>query len=124
MDPRYTACYRAIFETDTAYLTVDTSKKQMIGYLKIIYGKQHKVYDGQVKGTIKGDTLQGHFDFRENKVSKWYRNPVAFLRKNRNLTMGVGQTVMRWGSPFFDEKVPIDYESGRFVFELGECVRK
>jgi hypothetical protein len=124
MDPNYTACYRAIFEKDTAYLTIDTSKKQMLGFLKMIYGEQKKVYDGTVKGTIKGDTLMGHFDFKENKVNKWFRNPVAFLRKNGSLTMGVGQTVMKWGSPFFDEKVPIDYEKGRFIFELGECERK
>lgn len=121
MDRKYTVCYRAISKSDTAWLTIDTSKKQFIGYFKVNYVDQKKIYNGQVKGIIHGDTLKGHFDFKVNQVDKWYRNPVAFLKTNANLTMGVGKTVMVWGSAYFDEKVPIDYEKGRFVFELGDC---
>lgn len=121
MDKKFTVCYRAISKNDTAWLTIDTSKKQFVGYFKVNCVDQKKIYDGQVKGFIHGDTLNGHFDFKVNKVDKWYRNPVAFLKTNANLTMGVGKTIMLWGSAYFDEKVPINYEKGRFVFEQGDC---
>jgi hypothetical protein len=124
MDSKFTVCYRAISENDTAYLTIDTSDHKMIGFLKIIYPAQKKTYDGQIEGFIHGDTLLGHFDFKVNSVDKWYRNPVAFLKKRETLTMGVGDIAMVWGSAYFDEKKKIDYEKGRFVFELGECEKK
>ncbi|MDQ7948996.1 MAG: hypothetical protein REI78_09720 [Pedobacter sp.] len=123
MDEKFTVCYRAISNGDTAWLTVDTSKKQILGYFKINYVSQKKIYDGQIKGYIHGDTLKGHYDFKVNKVDKWYRNPVAFLKHRGNLTMGVGEIAMVWGSAYFDEKVPVDYTKGRFVFEEGDCVK-
>lgn len=124
MDQQSTVCYRAISGGDTAWLSIDTSKKQMIGFFRVNYVKQKRIYDGQIKGQIHGDTLKGHFDFKVNEVDKWYRNPVAFLKRDGRLTMGVGEITMIWGSAYFDEKKKIDYGKGRFVFEEGECERK
>jgi hypothetical protein len=121
MDKKYTACYIAVSDKDTAWLTLDTSKYEPIGLLEFNYSAQKRRYLGQFKGTKHGDTIKGHFDFRVNKVDKWYRNPVALLKRDGKLVMGVGEFVTIWGMPEFDLKVPIDFEKGRFVFEEGEC---
>lgn len=123
MRPQYTACYQAIDGSDTALLSIDTSNKRILGTFEMKYGKD-KVYAGQIKGLIKGDTLIGHYDFKLNKVDKWYRNPVAFLKKEGKLIMGVGEISMVWGSPFFDTNTPIDYDKGRFVFSELACLEK
>ncbi|MBB2144314.1 hypothetical protein GM921_02350 [Pedobacter sp. LMG 31464] len=121
MDSQHTICYIAISANDTAWLKIDTSSKQIKGLLTFSYANKKK-FEGQFKGTINGDTLKGHYDFKVNKVDKWYRNPVAFLKKEGKLTMGVGEISMVWGSAFFDDKVPINYDKGRFVFDkVGEC---
>ncbi|MFI5452584.1 hypothetical protein ACHMWN_10540 [Pedobacter sp. UC225_61] len=120
MDTKHTVCYMAISQSDTAWLKIDTSGKQIKGLLNFSYANAKK-FEGQFKGTINGDTLKGHYDFKVNKVDKWYRNPVAFLKRDNKLTMGLGEISMVWGSAFFDDKVPIDYQKGRFVFEQTNC---
>ena len=122
MQPKTTICYKAIDGTDTIWLSIDTLRvPQLIGTFEMNYAKQKRRMYGQFKGLLKGDTIKGHYDFKVNKVDKWYRNPVAFLKRNNKLNMGVGEMVMQWGSPFFDEKTPIDYEKGRFVFTEIAC---
>ncbi|RZL45216.1 MAG: hypothetical protein EOP00_17925 [Pedobacter sp.] len=120
LDKSKLICYMAIDKGDTAWLNIDTTGRRVNGLFAMSYGGV-KRYDGQIKGTINGDTLKTHYDFKVNKVDKWYRNPVAFLKKENKLIMGVGEIVMVWGSGFFDEKVPIDYDKGRFVFEKVSC---
>jgi hypothetical protein len=123
MEKKTTACYIAVAGKDTAWLTLDTAKYAPVGILEFNYAEQKKRYLGQFKGTKHGDTIRGHFDFKINKVDKWYRNPVAFLKSENKLIMGLGSFVTIWGSPQFDANVPIDYEKGKFVFEEGECGR-
>jgi hypothetical protein len=120
MEAKTTICYQSISEKDTAWLKIDTSKRDIIGFLSFKYAS-NKNYDGQFKGKMYGDTLKGHFDFTVNKVDKWYRNPVAFLKRDGKLTMGVGDFNMVWGSPIFDPKTIINYNKGRFVFEMEDC---
>lgn len=116
MTAQHTVYYQAIDGKDTAWLTIDTAHRQMIGLLKFSYANQDK-YDGEVKGVISGDTLKGHFNFKVNGIDKWYRNPVAFLKRDQKLVMGVGKFTLIWGSAYFDAAVPIDYDKGRFIFE-------
>lgn len=123
MDQKTTICYTAIDQTDTAWLSIDTAGHEVLGLLEFNYDNK-KHYAGQIKAAIKGDTLKGHYDFKVNNVDKWYRNPVAFLKKDTTLTMGVGDINMIWGSPFFDEKKVIDYNRGRFIFKQTGCVIK
>jgi len=120
MVEKSTICYQAISEKDTGLLKIDTSKSQIIGLITFNYGNGTD-YDGQFKGKMYGDTLKGHYDFKVNKVDKWYRNPVAFLKRDGKLTMGVGKFYMFWGSAYFDDKRKIDYEKGKFVFEVADC---
>ncbi|RZJ74932.1 MAG: hypothetical protein EOO47_20445 [Flavobacterium sp.] len=120
LDESKLVCFLAIDGKDTAWLSIDTSHKLINGYFKMSYAGTKKM-DGQIKGSIKGDTLKANYDFKVNNVDKWYRNPVAFLEQDGKLTMGVGEINLVWGTPHFNEKVPIDYEKGRFVFERITC---
>lgn len=120
LDPSKFNCYIAINKGDTAWLDIDTTDQKIKGLLTMSYGGK-KRYHGEIKGTIKNDTLNAHYDFKVNKVDKWYRNPVSFLRKDNKLIMGVGDIVMVWGSGVFKEGVPVDYDKGRFVFERTVC---
>jgi len=111
-----TTWYRAISGKDTAWLSIDTSNKIINGLLTFNYADKKERYEGKFKGEMYGDTLKGHYDFKINKAEKWNRNPVAFLKKDGKLTMGVGQFMLVMGSAHFDDRVPIDYDKGRFVF--------
>jgi len=121
MDVKTTVCYIAVAGEDTAWLKIDTAGAQFLGVFELNNSKQKRRHIGQVKGVLRRDTLKGHFDFKVNKVDKWYRNPIAFLKKDGKLMMGVGATNMVWGSAYFDEKVPIDFDKGKFVFDEGVC---
>ena len=121
MDEKKTICYQSISEKDTAWLSIDTSKKIINGILTFHYTDKKEKYEGQFKGEMYGDTLKGHYDFKINKAEIWNRNPVAFLKKDNKLIMGVGQFMLIMGSAHFDNKVPIDYDKGRFIFEQGNC---
>lgn len=116
LNPKKTACYRAISGKDTAWLSIDTSEKIINGLLTFNYAAKKERYEGKFKGEMYGDTLRGHYDFKINKAEKWNRNPVAFLKKDGKLTMGVGQFMLLMGSAHFDDRVAIDYDRGRFVF--------
>jgi hypothetical protein len=102
------------------YLSI-LSKKIINGLLTFNYTDKKEKYEGQFKGEMYGDTLKGHYDFKINKAERWNRNPVAFLKRDGKLTMGVGQFMLIMGSAHFDQKVPIDYDKGRFVFEEVAC---
>lgn len=114
-------CYQSISGADTAWLSIDTAKKIINGDLTFTYTDKKEKYEGQFKGEMYGDTLRGHYDFKINKAEKWNRNPVAFLKKDGKLTMGVGKFMLIMGSAHFDNKVPIDYNQGRFVFGEIAC---
>lgn len=121
MDSKTTICYRSISNNDTAWLAIDTSKQIIHGLLTFNYPEKKEKYEGQFKGEMYGDTLRGHYDFKINKAEKWYRNPVALLRRDGKLTMGVGKFMLFMGSAYFDNLVPINYGKGRFVFEAVSC---
>ena len=121
MDVKTTVCYIAVAERDTAWLRIDTAGTQFLGVFELNNSKQKRRHVGPVKGVVRGDTLKGHFDFKVNGVDKWYRNPIAFLKRDGKLIMGVVATNMVWGSAYFDEKVPIDFARGKFVFDEGIC---
>lgn len=114
-------CYQSISAGDTAWLSIDTAQRVIIGTLTINYVTKMEIYDGKFTGKMNGDTLKGHFDFKINKADPSFRNPLAFLKRENKLTMGVGQFMTVMGTAQFDDRVPIDYEKGRFVFEEAEC---
>ena len=115
------ACFRSVSMGDTAWLTIDTAQKVTTGTLKINYVNKMEIYDGKFTGKMHGDTLKGYFDFKINQANPAFRNPLAFLKRDNKMTMGVGQFMTVMGTAQFDDRVPIDYEKGRFVFEEIAC---
>ena len=102
-------------------MSIDTAQKTITGTLTVNYVNKMEIYDGKFTGRMHGDTLKGHFDYKINKADPPFRNPLAFLKRDNKLTMGVGQFMTVMGTAQFDDRVPIDYEKGRFVFEEDAC---
>jgi hypothetical protein len=121
MDKKSTVCYKAISDYDTAWLSIDTANKQIIGLMKFKYADKEETLSGDFIGKMYGDTLKGHFDFTKNGEKLIHRNPVAFLKKDGKFTMGVGKFMIVMGVGQFDHLVPIDFEKGRFIFEKSVC---
>ena len=115
-------CYVATFQQDTALMNLNFNGTKINGKMRINYG-DGKVYDGTILGEHKGkgDTLILAYDFKINNVDKWYRNPVAFLKRGDRLVLGIGQINVVWGTGAFDKTVPIDYEHARFIFVPTDC---
>ncbi|MEJ7692924.1 hypothetical protein [Daejeonella sp.] len=119
--PEKIVCYQSISGSDTAWLSIDTANTPFAGTLTFNYTEKKQLYEGKFTGKMDGDTLKGYYDFRINKENPAFRNPVALLKKDGKLTMGVGQFMTVMGTGEFDDRVPIDYSSARFVFEEVAC---
>jgi hypothetical protein len=108
--------YRAVNKNDTALFKVFLTEKEFYGQFEI---NHHGVYkdSGDVNGIIKGDTLLGTFHYQSYGVEKWYRIPIALLKKKDQLIMGVGPMEIYMNMTFFTKNIPIDYQHPMFVFE-------
>ncbi|MES3017909.1 MAG: hypothetical protein V4721_09030 [Bacteroidota bacterium] len=119
--PEKVVCFQSVSGSDTAWLSIDTANTPMAGTLKFNYTGKRQLYEGQFTGKMHGDTLKGYYDFKINKENPSFRNPVALLKKDGKLVMGVGQFMTVMGTGEFDDRVPIDYSIARFIFEPVDC---
>lgn len=119
--PAKIICYQSVSGRDTAWLSIDTANNPIAGKLAFNYTGKKQLYEGEFKGKMHGDTLKGHFDFRINKSNPPFRNPVAFLKKDGKLSLGIGQFMIVMGTAEFDDRVPVDYSGSRFIFEEVGC---
>jgi len=106
--------YKAVYERDTALLSIFNKGNKVEGDLQFIYSNGINL-KGSVKGEVKGDTLLADYHYK-GRNGEWHRNPIALLKKDGRLLMGVGEREFAWGRTYFSRNVPIDYEKGRFVF--------
>lgn len=106
--------YRAVSGRDTAILYITQKGTAITGNLRFTFANGNTT-TGLLKGTLKGDTLLGDYLFKTEQ-GIWYRNPLAFLQRGNQLTMGIGQMEFAWGRGYFKKNEPIDYDKGRFVF--------
>lgn len=115
-------CFKAIDGNDTASLTMKTlSTGKTTGTLVINYLDKGK-NDGQFEGTFKGDTLFVDYTFKIGKSNPTvYKNPLAFLKKDGKLVLGVGQIETNLGKSYFVKGKPISFDRGRFTFEPADC---
>lgn len=115
-------CFLALDGLDSAKLDLETSASGKVsGRLFIRYDKQ-RTNDGQVSGAYRGDTLFVDYGFKVGKNDPAnYKNPLALLKKDGKLIMGVGQIVTTLGKSYFAKDKPIDFEKGRFIFSPAEC---
>lgn len=115
-------CYAAGFEKDSASIIVKTfSSGKVKGSLIVKYGSKPE-NNGVLEGKFKGDTL--YVDYRFNTggdTTKVFTNPLAFLKKDGKLIMGVGQIETTLGRSYFVKGKPINFERGKFVFEEIPC---
>lgn len=115
-------CYLAVDGPDSAKMMVDeTAKGKIKGSLYIKF-EEKGPNDGTFEGEFKGDTLFVDYSFTINTTNKTiYKNPLAFLKKDGKLLMGVGQIQTTLGRSFFVKGKPIDFEKGRFQFAPVDC---
>ena len=115
-------CFIAVDLKDTAALTLNTFKDGNIGgHLVFDYLDKGK-NDGEISGTYRGDTLFVDYTFKIGTVNKTiYKNPLAFLKKDGNLILGVGQIETSLGRSYFVKGKPISFDRGRFTFRPAEC---
>lgn len=115
-------CFVAVDERDTAKLTLHTNDNGKItGHLVINYIDKGK-NDGQVSGAYKGDTLFVDYTFKIGTTNKvFYKNPLAFLKKDGELILGVGQIETSMGKSYFVKGKPISFDKGRFKFVSTAC---
>lgn len=111
-----TSYYVAADGQDTAHLTLKNYKTKVEGDLIINYAKKDK-NDGVVKGTFKGDTLFVDYTFKIGDKNPFYKNPLALLKKDGKLFLGIGKMESTFGKTYFRKDIPIDFSAGKFVFE-------
>lgn len=107
--------YRAINKSDTAILKIQLNEKDFNGQLEI-YNESSKD-SGDVNGVIKGDTLKGTYYFKHDEYAKWERIPIALLKRDQKLIMGVGTIEIYMNMTFFKKTVPINYDLVKYRFE-------
>lgn len=115
-------CFVAVDGADTANLNIKTLSSGKISGDLVINFKEKGKNDGKVEGKFAGDTLFVDYTFKigmENKTI--YKNPLAFLRKDGKLVLGVGQIQTTLGRSYFVKGKPISFEKGRFTFAPVDC---
>lgn len=114
------ACYDASYETENAHMVLKNYASGKVGgTLQINYASK-PANKGTIDGKFKGDTL--YVDYRFTSETKnVFTNPLAFLRKDGKLIMGVGQIETTLGRSYFVKDKPINFEVGKFTFERGKC---
>ncbi|WP_316746797.1 hypothetical protein [Pedobacter gandavensis] len=115
-------CYLAIDGVDTADLHLNTSANGKITGDLLINFKDKGDNVGKIAGGFKGDTLFVDYTFKIGKNNpEVYKNPLAFLKKDGKLILGVGQIVTSVGKSYFEKGKPISFDKGRFTFAPVDC---
>ncbi|WP_412467988.1 hypothetical protein [Pedobacter sp. KLB.chiD] len=115
-------CYAAFFEKDSAAMIVKTmASGKVTGSLLVKYAEKPE-NNGKISGKFNGDTLLVDYRFNTGKdTTKAFTNPLAFLKKDGKLMMGVGQIETTLGRSYFVKGKPINYEAGKFTFSEVDC---
>lgn len=115
-------CYIAVDVKDTAEFSFNNFKDgKVAGHLVFNYLNKGK-NDGEISGVFRGDTLFADYTFKIGTVNKTiYKNPLAFLKKDGNLILGVGQIETSLGRSYFVKGKPISFDKGRFTFKPVAC---
>ena len=115
-------CYASGFGKDSAAMNVKilASGKVTVSLLVNYAEKPHN--NGTINGKFNGDTLLVDYRFKTGEDTvKVYTNPLAFLKKDGKLIMGVGQIETTLGRSYFVKGKPINFEAGKFVFQGVDC---
>ncbi|WP_367866405.1 hypothetical protein [Pedobacter sp. WC2423] len=122
--PIATTCYMAVDGRDTAKMELQSfSKGRVSGNLVVNYYKKDNNH-GEFEGAFKGDTLFVIYSFKIGKNSTGYKNPLAFLKKEDKLIMGIGKMEGVLGRIYFRKDIPIDFTQGRFTYAPVNCKKE
>ncbi|QNK61332.1 hypothetical protein H7F33_12220 [Pedobacter sp. PAMC26386] len=121
--PLSTTCYMALDGKDTSRMELNTFSKNVKGNLVISYSNKDN-NNGEFEGELKGDTLLVIYTFKVGNKPTIYKNPLAFLKKDGKLIMGVGEMESALGRTYFKKGVPIDFGKGRFTYASVECKKE
>ncbi|MET4080264.1 hypothetical protein ABIB40_000204 [Pedobacter sp. UYP30] len=114
------ACYGAAFDKDNAHMVLKNYASGKVGgTLEVNYEKNPK-NTGTLDGKFKGDTLYVDYRFTSGTETV-HTNPLAFLKKDGKLIMGVGQIETTLGRSYFVKDKPINFEVGKFTFQPANC---
>lgn len=113
-------CYIAIDGQDTATLNMRTLNKKVAGELYFKY-KNKEDQHGRIQGRISGDTLLVNFFLRNGTAKPVYTNPLALLKRNDTLKLGIAEMETQFGRTYFIPGRAIDYDGSRFQFIEVEC---
>ncbi|NRF41805.1 hypothetical protein [Pedobacter foliorum] len=114
-------CFIAIDGVDTAHLNVVTSAQGKVTGGLVIKYLEKGTNDGLIAGKFSGDTLFVDYTFKIGTNKTIYKNPLALLKKDGKLVLGVGQIETSLGKSYFVKGKPINFERGRFTFAPTEC---
>ena len=121
VDSSLMECYQAIDGVDTGSLKLLVDDKgKVTGPLTINYLDKGDS-NGEIVGNFSGDTLFAHYTFKIGSNKTTYKNPLAFLKKDGKLILGVGQIETFLGASRFVKGKPISFERGRFTFVKIDC---
>nr|WP_068886558.1 hypothetical protein [Pedobacter panaciterrae] len=114
-------CFIAVDGVDTAHLNVITSGMGKVTGGLVIKYHEKATNDGLIEGKFKGDTLFVDYTFKIGENKTIYKNPLALLKKDGKLILGVGQIETSLGRSYFVKGKPINFDRGRFTFAPTEC---
>ena len=115
-------CYASSFEKDSAAMILKTmASGKITGSLLVKYANKPQ-NKGEINGKFHGDTLLVDYRFNTGSdTTKAYTNPLAFLKKDGKLVMGVAQIETTLGRSYFVKGKPINYDAGKFTFIEVPC---
>lgn len=113
-DKPQTTFYHGINERDTARLRLSIIQDSFYGEYEVRSRSRIKK-TGEVRGTIKGDTLLGDYYYKPYGGGVKKRVPFALLQKGSELLLGQGVVSSFMGIPFFVPNIPINYDNPEFV---------
>jgi hypothetical protein len=115
-------CYVALDSNDKATLKLNTfADGKVTGNLLIAYHEKGK-NDGTLEGKFSGDTLFVDYTFKIGTDNPTvYKNPLAFLKKDGQLVLGVGVIETYVGRSYFAKDKPIRFDKSKFIFDPAAC---
>ncbi|MCV9930859.1 hypothetical protein OIU80_01060 [Flavobacterium sp. LS1R47] len=118
-------CYKAVYENDTIDLKLNTLKNGKISGDMVMKIAGAPLKNGEIKGEFKGDTLFADYAFIEGtNKDKTFKNPMAFLKREKQLIIGNGAMETYLGRTYFAKGKPIDFERVKYKLEATDCVDK
>jgi hypothetical protein len=118
-------CYKALYEQDSINLKINTLKSGKItgDMVMITANMPEKV--GKIAGEFRGDTLFAAYTFIQGANDKvTFKNPMAFLKRGNELTLGNGKIETTMGASYFVKGEPIDFDNVKYKFTAVDCVNK